>query len=162
MARLLPHVPSPSGGALARTLSRARLFSSSTITSPGLCLTDLSVTPKHEYGARYTRSPRRLGTRCQYAGRDSPETPVLHTKDIIATIEGEEELGEPGPRESEEDQSGQRATYVTYVSPRPNKTHRVLSKRTIYTIPNEILVSALTREHKAAVRVKGSFYAPWI
>ena len=54
---------------------------------------------------------------------------MLHPKDIIAMIEGEEESGEPGPRESEEDQSGQRATYVTYVSPRPNKTHRMLSKR---------------------------------
>ena len=39
---------------------------------------------------------------------------------------------------------------------------RMLSKRTMYTIPNERLISALTREHKAAVRVNGSFSVSWI
>ena len=39
---------------------------------------------------------------------------------------------------------------------------RILSKRTMYTIPNERLISALTREHKAAVRINGSFSASWI
>jgi hypothetical protein len=33
---------------------------------------------------------------------------------------------------------------------------RVLSKRTLYTTPNERLSSALTSEHNVAVRIKGS------
>jgi hypothetical protein len=39
---------------------------------------------------------------------------------------------------------------------------RMLSKRTIYTIPNERLIGPLTREHNAAVRIKGLFSASWI
>lgn len=38
----------------------------------------------------------------------------------------------------------------------------MISKRTIYTIPNERFIGPLTREHNAAVPVKGSFSAPWI
>ena len=38
----------------------------------------------------------------------------------------------------------------------------MLSKRTMYTIPNERLIRALTREHNAAVRVNGSFSASCI
>jgi hypothetical protein len=39
---------------------------------------------------------------------------------------------------------------------------RMLSKRTIYTAPNERLIIALTTEDRAAVRVSGSFSASWI
>ena len=39
---------------------------------------------------------------------------------------------------------------------------RMLSKRTMYTTPNERLISTLTRDHNAAVRINESFSASWI
>ncbi len=39
---------------------------------------------------------------------------------------------------------------------------RMVPNRTIYKIPHERLINALTREERAAVRVNGSFAASWI
>jgi hypothetical protein len=36
------------------------------------------------------------------------------------------------------------------------------NKNTMYTIPNERLISVPTREHRAAMQLSGSFSVPWI
>ena len=95
--------------------------------------------------------------------------PVRQTKDIIATTKASTDHA----TQSSELQIHENERYLTSVRVRHTSAQgdvqymecnmlRMLSKRTINIIPNERFISALSREHNAAMQVKGSLFGSWI